>query len=456
MNITVYSGFSKRRNSTKQPTGGRSITCTLKHPTSVIHPVFLIQNFDLSDNYLEWNNRFYFIDDIVVENNNMASYHCSVDALASWKTAISGLSEFVARSASSFDGKLIDSLYPAKAGVTVDRVNFNTLNASVASFRVSGGGGYYIVGVYSAGGGTGAITYYILSPSEFSQVVSYMLSDVWLDDSETDITIATQKQLINPMQYIASCFWYPFDGLSGVGSGDMFSFGFWQTNVGAKMLDVSDRKFILNDYVTAPAHPESGTRGKYLSDSPYTRRTITCWGFGQIPIDPSGLVDVNTLSVQIDVDLFTGAGTMQIIAGLDLIGTYHAQLGVPIQLAQLSQDIQNSLVSGLGAIGSALTLNALGAVSGVFDSIESWIPKMNVSGSTGSAVDYMFTPNLESEFKIQAPMDAVHNGRPLCQQTTIGSLSGYIKTENADVDLPCTQEERDQIAGYMDGGFYFE
>ena len=456
MNITVYTGFSKRRNSTKQPTGGRSISCALKHPTSIINPVLLLQDYDLSDNYLSWGDRFYFIDDIILVNNNMAEYHCSVDALASWKSGISGMSEFVARSASSFDGKLIDSLYPAKAGVSVDRVQFSGLNQATASFRVSGGGGYYVVGVYSSGGGTGAITYWILTPADFASIVDYMLSDVWLDSSETDITIATQKQLINPMQYIASCFWYPFDGLSSVGSGDVFSFGFWQTNVGGKMLDVSDRKFILNDYVTAPAHPESGTRGKYLSDSPYTRRTITCWGFGQIPIDPSGLVDVDTLSVQIDVDLFTGAGTMQVLAGLTLIGTYEAQLGVPIQLAQLSQDIQRSAVSAIGTVGSALTLNFLGAASGIVDSVESWYPKMSVSGSTGSAVDYMFSPNLQSEFKLQAPMDAIHNGRPLCQNTTIGSLSGYIKTENADVDLPCTQEERDKIASYMDGGFYFE
>lgn len=458
MTIYTWSGFSKGRNSTKQPSGGTSKTVVLKNPTSVIHPVFLVESFSLTDNYLKWDNRYYYIDDIVLVNNSLAEYHCSVDALASWKTEIGSMTEFVARSASSYDGSIADMFYPSKAGIDVDSVSFTTLHASTASFRVSGGGGYYVVGVYGTGGGTGAITYWILTPFELGQLVHYMFSDAWLDSSETDITIATQKQLINPMQYIATCLWYPFDSMSGIGSGDVFTFGWWATNMGAKMLSVSDRKFTLNDYVTLPVHPDSAARGSYLNDSPYTRITLFCWGFGQIVIDPSAVAKsgYNFISVQIRVDLFTGAGDLTILAGTDIIGRYTCQIGIPMQLAQLTQDIQNSTVSAVGGVGDLLTLNFGGAASAVGDTINSWMPKVSVMGSTGSAIDYMSSPYVQLEFKRQTPMDAVHNGRPLCQNVTIGSLSGYIKTENAQVDLPCTQEERDTIAAYMDGGFYYE
>ena len=40
MNITYYTNFSKRINSTKQPTGGTTISCRLKAPCSVERPVF--------------------------------------------------------------------------------------------------------------------------------------------------------------------------------------------------------------------------------------------------------------------------------------------------------------------------------------------------------------------------------------------------------------------------------
>ena len=458
MTIYTWSSFSKRRNSTKQPTGGTSKSVTLKSPTSVIHPVFLLNSFSLSDNYLQWDNRFYYIDDIILVNNNLAEYHCSVDALASWKTSIGSMTEFVARSSTSYDGSICDMFYPSKAGIDESSVLFDSLHAATRSFRVSGGGGYYVVGVYGTGGGTGAMTYWILTPFELGQLVHYMFSDVWLDSSETDITIATQKQLINPMQYIASCFWYPFDDMASIGTGDVFNFGFWQTNLGAKILGVSDRKFTLTDNVTIPLHPDSGTRGSYLNDSPFTRLTMYCWGFGQIPIDPSAMAKsgYNSLSVQVTVDLFTGAGDLIIIAGLDLIGRYTCQIGIPMQLAQLTQDIQGSVVSGIGAVSNALNLNFGGAASSIGDAINSWIPRVSATGSTGSAIDYMHSPRIQAEFRRQTPMDATHNGRPLCQNVQISTLSGYIKTENADVDLPCTQEERDTIAAYMDGGFYYE
>jgi hypothetical protein len=87
--ITTYS-FSKKQNSTKVPTSSGTVhnTVLLKDPTSLIRPVFKLQGFNRTDNYVQWDSRYYFIDDIVQLTNDIAEYHCSVDALASWKTGI--------------------------------------------------------------------------------------------------------------------------------------------------------------------------------------------------------------------------------------------------------------------------------------------------------------------------------------------------------------------------------
>ena len=69
MNITLYR-FSKPNNSTKQPSGGTSISCVLKENTSILNPVFILKNNDFDYNYCKWNNRYYFINDIVSLANN--------------------------------------------------------------------------------------------------------------------------------------------------------------------------------------------------------------------------------------------------------------------------------------------------------------------------------------------------------------------------------------------------
>lgn len=456
MTINTWASFSKRRNSTKQPTGGTQKSVTLKSPTSLINPVFLLESFSLSDNYLQWGDRYYFIDDIILVNNSLAEYHCSVDALASWKSSIGSMNEYVVRAASSYDGAIADFLYPCKAGESEETQSFSDLHAETASFRVSGGGGYFIVGVYGATGDTGSITYWKLTPTEYSQLTAYMFSNAWLDQNQTDICEDTQKQLVNPMQYIASCIWFPFDGLASIGVADNMSFGWWQTNLGAEYLEASDRKYILSDQVSISRHPDRNTRGKYVDDSPFTRHELFCWAFGSIPIDPAALVDNDNLILQIDVDLFTGAGILMVLAGQVLIGEFTAQLGVPMQMAQLTSNIASSVLSIGSAVANGFIGNFLGAASAIGDTVQSWMPQVNATGTTGSCADYMFSPRVVSTFKRQTSMDATHNGRPLCQNVSIGSLSGYIKTENVDVDIPCTQEERDIIAGYMDGGFYYE
>lgn len=58
MQITLFSGFSKEHNSTKQPTGGTAVNCYLKDNTSLINPVFILDSADFSVNYVQWGSRY--------------------------------------------------------------------------------------------------------------------------------------------------------------------------------------------------------------------------------------------------------------------------------------------------------------------------------------------------------------------------------------------------------------
>lgn len=74
MEIIVYNGFSKRINSTKRPSGGTTINVALKSPTSVITPTFRLTGFNTAWNYVQWGNRYYFVDNIVILTNDIAEY----------------------------------------------------------------------------------------------------------------------------------------------------------------------------------------------------------------------------------------------------------------------------------------------------------------------------------------------------------------------------------------------
>lgn len=454
MTINTWASFSKRRNSTKQPTGGTQKTVTLKSPTSLINPVFLLENFSLSDNYLQWGDRYYFIDDIILVNNGLAEYHCSVDALASWKSSIGSMTEYVLRSASSYDGALIDTAYPTK---NYYNQTTTSLSGFASAFNLTG---TYVVGVIGAAGASNAIDYYALSASEFNNLCDFMFGDTWLDQNETDIAIITQKELVNPFQYIASARWYPFTISDGMPT--FIKFGFWTSTVTGKLL--STRRYIVGTGVNLPTHPDAASRGAYLNGSPFTSHTLYLYNFCQLDIDADYFTADHAILIDIDIDYWAGTGLVRVVrdTGSRLLYEIPCEVGTEVILGQtgtgtlsnagLQMSVQDKGI--VGAISGAISI--IGQSIGVLSSLFNKSNQTQIVGAQGSAVAYAYTPRIETRFRIQAGEDLAQIGRPLCQTKTISSLSGYIQCDNADVDLPCTQKERDEIASYMNGGFYYE
>lgn len=455
MTIKVYTAFTKKQNSTKQPldTEGTEVTCRLKDATSIINPVFILDSH-LKYNYIQWGNRYYFVNDQIFINNMQCEYHCTVDPMASWKTSIGNLSEFVTRSATSYDPSIVDGMYPLKTGV-------GTHFTSIPTFNYTSATGMFVLGVVNgATQGSGSIAYYNISEASLTSLRSLLFSSFWLDGSETDITLNTQKELINPFQYIVSCYWFPM--ATSAGSNQAVRFGWWSTAssenpVYGKVLSNSDRNWSGIATITLPTHPEASTRGSYLNESPFTEHVLYMLGFGRIPIDSRYFTASHSLVIYVKVDFFTGMGRLILSNGTgDKIMEVSTQVGVPIQLSQFTENYADPVVSALDFVGNILTLDFAGAASNVESAAQSAMPKMMITGSTGSTIDYSTAPCIISEFRYQTPMDVTHNGRPLCSNVQINTLSGYVKTENAEIEIPATQTEREMIANIMNSGFYYE
>ena len=444
MQITLFSGFSKEANSTKQPSGGTAISCFLKDNTSVIHPVFILDRTDFSINYVQWGSRYYFVDDIVSIRNTTIELHCTVDPMATYKTAIGGSSQYVTRAAGAYDPYILDALYPAE-----NRVNVSSTSLSGIGIV---GTGSYVMGVVNDKG-TG-VRFYNLTASVFEQLMTFMFTGLWLDAPLTEISLQLQRELVNPFQYIVSIQWFPF---SIGGTTEEISFGYWDSGIYAEYIGDSIRNQFFSTTITVPRHNQAAARGKYLNGSPYTRHMMNFYTWGSFPIDPVYFVDDGTCAIVVNIDTYTGIGKLAVSdpSGINIFSGV-AQCGVPIQISQVTQNLLGAGLSVIGTVASVATGNALGIASNIANAIHSMLPQLSTAGAQGSNAGWQALPTLVSTFYQLTSEDNEHNGRPLMQRKTINTLSGYIQVENPDVDIVGTTYEKDMITSYMRSGFYYE
>lgn len=453
MVIECFSGFSKKPNSTKQPSGGSSLTVRLKDNCSVLNPVFLINQYNLSHNYVRWGSRYYYIDDIVIVGNELAEYHCSTDALATFKADIGASSQYILRSASSYNGRIVDNYYPATAQ--------NTHEANIITSPFDKNAGTYVIGIQGKGAAAngGAVTYYAGSAAALKALVNYMLdSPSTYDVSEISTQLLTC--IFNPLQYIVSCMWFPFDVPTTSGG---LSFGWWEASISG-VSRVSTLEWGTNLSFTIPKHPKAATRGQYLNLPPYARYKLEAGPWGVIPLDNFNLIDSTSLVCNYQVDLMTGSGRFNVKDRDHLIyeSTHTAQIGVPVQLGQ-NMFNQGALMgagtNAINTIGSFASGNPVGALANGLSAIgDAAALTQSVPSSVGSNGTRSFNNvfGIMADFLDIADEDLASHGRPLCATKTISSLTGYVMCEDADPEIPCTDTELKEIVNYLNGGFYYE
>lgn len=445
MEIVVFSGFSKKLNSTKRPTGGTTLNVKLKQPCSIMKPQFLISGFNTSWNYIQWGSRYYYVDDIIIETNDLATYSCTLDTLATYKDAIGASVQYITRSASAYDLDVVDLRYPTKAELGHKYHSLTNIHTKYNNT------GTFVLGVKNGLSSTG-VRFYAMNSTQFSILMRYMFSDGWLVD-EDDISIALQRLIVNPMDYISSCYWYPFD-ISG--SPETIQFGFWGgTGASGSVISDSGRLVSVTDPITLANHPQVA-RGRYLNALPYSEIMVDCFGFGRIPIDPNLFLDSRSMSVQIQVDVFTGVGELTVESTNGRAAKISSMVGVPIQLSQISQNLLTPIMGVINAGVDIASHNYLGAAADVGNAVLSSMPQVQTQGSVGSKVAFAKTPYVYQIFYKITDEDLSSQGRPLMSPRTISSLTGYIECANVELDTVGTENEKEIIKNFMESGFYYE
>lgn len=462
MSITVnLSVFSKKENSTARPTTSTPYEGNIKETCNMINPVI---SFNLAQitpafnyAYIPSFSRYYYVN--WTYENGFWVMNGTVDVLASAKDQIGASSQYIVRSSEQSDGYIMDATYPSTGHVSYINKDIGETGMSLD--------GAYVLGVMSKTADLntiGAVSYYVMTAFQLSQLLAVMLgsgSYAGIDWSALkDITTELWKTFFNPTQYIVSCMWYPFKPLAlTAGSID---FGWWDSGINAGKLEFST--WYTQISVSLPKHPQAETRGQYLNLAPYSRYTLNWLPFGSIELDTTMLLNVDNILITVEVDLVTGMGVLGVKAGNAYINYVHTQVGVPVQLGQVSQDYAHAASNTVGAVQGISSMFFQGntggmignATTGVVSIADALTPKTSILGVAGSRIDYRYNSNLLCEFFSVAEESNTHLGRPLCQEKTINSLGGYMVVYSPDISVPFTLEEQQRIKSYMEGGFFFE
>lgn len=507
MQITFYQ-FGKRTNSTKlvNVQGETFNHCELKGGTSMFNPSIIVHDVPAAWTSI-WNychiplfGRFYFINNWQWLNG-VWECTCVCDVLATYKTEIGNMTEYITRSASAFDGNIIDTAYASKTNVSY------TMSNVPIFFQSRLDNGFYIIGIIGndSTATQGAITYYQMTPAQMARLREFMLSTTFLQDQglvglDGFMPADGIKVIYNPYQYIVSCKWFPFP-VSAIDdqwktSVNVIHFGWWDTGTGfpAYRLNDSLPSYQKQEYVTVTFHPNSATKGNYLNHAPFTQRVLRFPPFGDIALPDeyfeSGGND--RLSITVNVDWITGLSYMTLFAVSTaaqdppptmLLSRAGANLGVDIQLAQVGIDylatstsitrnnanmvssaanalsgisLLHPITSGIRAGAELGTSAAMYETNMIDDFIRSSAPQLLTSGSNGSLAAFKEIPYLCSTFYIQVEEDNTQLGRPLCQRRQINTLSGFMMCRNPDADIPCFDIERELINRHLTIGFFYE
>ena len=345
--------INKKINSTKQPdTEAFVLEGALADDFTLTNLVISFATLNPTQapayNYARINtfSRYYFITDWAF-SGGLWYASLTVDVLATYKTTIGSSLQFVTRSASRFDGGIVDT-FPLTKAQTYNRVASSiTNNPFNLPTNVNG---VVVMGVVNDLGRDGAVTYYMIPLDYFRQFMSSMLSSIsWAGISVSEISQELQKALINPTQYIVSCMYFMVDysvWRASLPTEIVTSIrcGWWSFSVTEALIIPSALGGYGSGALNIPKHPQVGTHGDYVNLSPYSKYTLTFLPFGVFELDTTDLAGKTTLYWSINYSLATGDAILNV--SIDntkdhAILTSQCNIGVQLPVGQIMMNLNN-------------------------------------------------------------------------------------------------------------------
>lgn len=466
LTINTWSNFSKKVNSTKQPTAASATlhTVLLKDGADLKNPVFELNTLDFNINYLQAFGNYYWAH---VQNidGHRCNLICKFDRMATYKAQIGGYTGLIEYTSASSKVDILDPRNTPRDLITMSATSF-----TLSGININTVGGY-IIGVLSnsPSGSVGVVDYYTMTTSQM-QAFCNELYDQGFIQRLIDQFQAVQDSLV-------SCIWVPLTGIGG-GSVPIHIGRETMTADGGK---ISDRLISFTSGSTT-LNFSSGSGGAggamtYLEKAPYCSGVLYLPFVGFVPIDMD--VAAFTKSIQIDgwVDILTGDIVYNVKYGGVRVSSFNGNLATKVPVSGAGYDAIGistgamtvvggaaAAIGGLitGGMGSAVAGGLAAAVGGGISAAKSAELHTMINGSNSSAVGAsmgtspyaVIIQNEPSETNLTA-FQAAH-GMPYFEVASIGSVSGFVKCYDASVSIPGDGEDQDIVNGYLNSGFYYE
>ena len=476
-NASFYT-FAKRKNSTLQPTGTHStIDIQLKSGTSLISPTFLLSYSGRpAFNYVIYEGRNYFINDITSVRNDLWELACTEDFLGSWKTDIGSTTALILY-ASGGRSDIIDK----RIGITDDIIIHNN-SAAIPNITISPlGAGSIVLAVT----GVGSFGNFILDDnSKLSEILDGV--DTWWGSQSISNAWDALKQFIfggSAAECVKNCLGMPFKLTDSSFSGNI---GPVQTiNLGRYPVYDAGGAPIYFHKIVNPIYSVTTTiaipweYSDWRRHSPYTSVFIYLPFIGCLSLSADEICEASSLDVKYAFNLCSGdiAVEVSIDSPIKIIATASASVGMNMTFgsSNISGDkIVSAAATGITAIaGAAATIASGGAaapavvagIAGAGMGAAGVVQGLGgdthgggglSGGASGALTDHIMVSTVSLELTdTQSNLDSVM-GKPVMKKATIGSYSGYVQTDGMEVAGNMLDQEREAINNLCNGGIYYE
>lgn len=464
MEVYTWSGFKKRRNSTKRPSNtGVLHQVRLKEATSVEKPTFVFQSNDMTINYVKAFDHYYFVDDIKSVREDIIEVSCSMDVGATFKSEIGSYEAFIERS-ERYRNIMIPDPY-------VSMLNFETVKETLVSPGVFDSTGCYVVSVLNdLGSNAGFCTYYVFSVGMLKSLAGYINQD-W-GSGAADFLSWLQATFLHTADAIIDCIWLPL------------SFSELPTTP----LSLETVKVGVDSVTGVTAHRFTGAAifyktfsisiphdyTDYRKGAPYTTAKLYIFGYGTIDINPLDFPS-DTIYISMAVDLATGDTIVELnaSAGSQLIASFTYNIAVQCPVGHVTQGSASGALGGLlstaGAVASAIAAPAgaatvaagIGATASGANAMASLVqPTMSARGGKGGRAMTYLDANIRLTLLIKPttdPDDLKHiQGSIFMKRMQINQLDGYIKCSDASVPIGGMESDKMAVNDLLNSGFYYE
>lgn len=483
MSHTIYAGkVAKRKNSTLQPTLTDSFDVLLKTPTSLHSPTFTIKAASFDYNYLKWDDRYYFVTDVVSRNNELWEVSAVCDVLATFKADIIASTQFVSYSSHNSSIWLADTRIPIQKNATVAHLS-STMNFLFNDT------GFYVLSVI---GENGCVTY----ACDIGHIRDLINSvSQWKSTLESDIqshvpvtSPVTVEEFLNDLNYmvkatgvignaysdapncIRSCIWVPFFSTFFAGNSQEIYLGAFPTGVTTyecKAIPVT-RSVPINIPWQFSDWRRATCEEIYLY--------LPLVGMVSIPSDE--IINESSITVEWSATATDGCIAYRIIAGNQVIGTYgaNASANYPIGISQQASagEIVQSVIGGVkstvsagihgnGGVASRVAQTGAAGIGAAYHIADTSMTRHNSCiGGIGGGAGCGLSLDLKC-FSVAHPTTIAPAsmkdcfGLPTMQPMALSTLTGYCECANAHVAaLGAESQELDEIDAYLNGGFYIE